>query len=308
VEKDKAKEKVATALASKKASQDSMEQLQQQLAIAQRVIKDTKHEAQRREVRMIKKFQRAHAATDEFAKAMVQEAQSDADATLQATVKKVKLQANRKMEAVKQAAKKKLKRTVQQLIKQQEGTAKQAPSLTVVATPNKTAVTPVVEPAPEPATKPVGKPAVGAKATPVKPEPASTVVSAVSQSNKKAVKKTPVTIAIKNASPHPTAKVAEPKQKMPGLRYMGCFSDRLDDRDLPIYHGQVATPEQCGASCEALSKGFRYAGIQNGDQCFCGASYGKHGNEPAATCFKQCSGADRELCGGVHRNSVYRLQ
>lgn len=46
---------------------------------------------------MMKKFEQAHAASDAFAEAMVREAQSDADATLQATLKKEKQQANRKV-------------------------------------------------------------------------------------------------------------------------------------------------------------------------------------------------------------------
>lgn len=49
-EKGKAKETVAAALAAKKASQSSTEQLQQQLAIAQRAIKETEDRAQRRQV------------------------------------------------------------------------------------------------------------------------------------------------------------------------------------------------------------------------------------------------------------------
>merc|ERR1712094_15940 len=83
------------------------------------------------------------------------------------------------------------------------------------------------------------------------------LVPAVPPSNKKAVTTAPAMIAVKKASAHPAAKEAEHKQKPSGLRYMGCFSDRLDDRDLPTYYGQVATPEQCGASCEALNKGYR---------------------------------------------------
>lgn len=248
---------------------------------------------------MMKKFERAHAASDAFAEAMVREAQSDADATLQATLKKEKQQANRKVKAVKKAAKKKLKHALKQLIKQQGGTVKQALKLTAAVAPPKPAV--------EPTVKPVLK-AAAKVASPAKPEPASTVVPAVPPSNNKAVTKAPAMISVKKAIAHPAAKETDHQQKPSGLTYMGCFSDRLDDRDLSSYHGQVATPEQCGASCEALNKGYRYAGIQNGDQCFCGVSYGRHGNEPAATCFKQCSGAHGELCGGVHRNSVYRLQ
>ena len=56
-----------------------------------------------------------------------------------------------------------------------------------------------------------------------------------------------------------------------------------------------------------FATGYKYAGVQNGYNCSCGDSYGKHGmalNE-AEECNKRCHGEPPQICGGEHRNSVF---
>jgi len=103
---------------------------------------------------------------------------------------------------------------------------------------------------------------------------------------------------------------AKDKKAVKALKvgYVGCFSDRLDDRDLP-HHMLIpaANPAQCASMCQAMDKSLAYAALQHGNQCFCGASYGKHGREPPATCFMRCKESPSKRCGGISRNSVYHV-
>jgi len=51
--------------------------------------------------------------------------------------------------------------------------------------------------------------------------------------------------------------------------------------------------------------GLKYAGVQNGNQCFCGNSYGRYGVKSESDCNKKCSGNADQICGGSWRNNVY---
>jgi len=85
--------------------------------------------------------------------------------------------------------------------------------------------------------------------------------------------------------------------------YQGCFVDN-QQRDLPAQGPQI--PQQTVEACQTYcrSKSFKYAGIQDGNECYCGNSYGKFGSEPSG-CRTLCSGNANEFCGDVWRNSVY---
>ncbi len=97
-----------------------------------------------------------------------------------------------------------------------------------------------------------------------------------------------------------TASFAQPA----GTRNLGCFKDTYD-RDLTGYAQQDAqlTLQSCASICR--QKGFKYAAAQNGNQCFCGNSYGKHGK--ATNCDTKCAGNSNEICGGSWANSLYEL-
>ncbi len=89
--------------------------------------------------------------------------------------------------------------------------------------------------------------------------------------------------------------------------YKGCFLDK-PHRDLTGFSGKIKdmTPEKCFVKCAKL--GFRYAGLQNTGQCFCGNNYNKYGSLPEKKCKCLCKGDDGETCGCEWSNKVYELR
>jgi hypothetical protein len=102
----------------------------------------------------------------------------------------------------------------------------------------------------------------------------------------------------------PTVPVAPTVPTAPTApRYVGCFKDPNNPFDLDGHLERSAqnTPERCIQTCAA--KGYRYAGVQYGESCLCGQSYGRFGQ--AANCNVACTGNPRQVCGGGNANSVY---
>ena len=91
-----------------------------------------------------------------------------------------------------------------------------------------------------------------------------------------------------------------------GSRYIGCFADQTDVRDLGGYtfNNGAMTTSSCISTCN--ERGFKYASTQFGSHCFCGNSYGRYG--ASTNCNMPCSGKSSEICGGGWANSVYRVQ
>jgi len=87
------------------------------------------------------------------------------------------------------------------------------------------------------------------------------------------------------------------------LKYVGCFQDSVNPRDLNDANMTYVdmTAEMCNAYCSQLE--FKYFGLQNSSQCFCGNSYGKFGL--SNNCQMSCSGNAQQKCGGNYVNSVY---
>jgi choice-of-anchor C domain-containing protein len=93
-------------------------------------------------------------------------------------------------------------------------------------------------------------------------------------------------------------------------KYLGCYKDSgdpfgLNGRDLNgfMFQSKDMTPQKCISLCN--QKGFKYAGVQYSNQCFCGNSYGKYG--VATNCDMPCSGNRDKMCGGFWANSVYGI-
>ena len=88
------------------------------------------------------------------------------------------------------------------------------------------------------------------------------------------------------------------------LNYIGCFDDS-SDRLLNGSYKQTPgnTVESCGVYCGGL--GFKYAGLEFGNQCFCGSDLPS--NATAAACDTPCAGNDRETCGGTWTLSIYEI-
>jgi hypothetical protein len=91
---------------------------------------------------------------------------------------------------------------------------------------------------------------------------------------------------------------------------LGCYADNDKapsagtagrDLDGAITQSNSLTKAQCVTNCG--SQGFGYAGLQFGQWCFCGQSYGKFGF--SSGCSMPCAGDPNEICGGSWANSVY---
>lgn len=82
------------------------------------------------------------------------------------------------------------------------------------------------------------------------------------------------------------------------FEYVGCFRDDAHDRDLIKRKGAHMKREECALACTD----FAYFGQQWEGECFCGTSYGKHGELPTSAC--DC---DAKNVGG-DRNCVYRYE
>ena len=86
---------------------------------------------------------------------------------------------------------------------------------------------------------------------------------------------------------------------------MGCFIDRIGDRDLNVFISDEMpfTVDQCLQACQI--KGFLYAAIQYGNECRCGNQFGKYGQTSDDQCHYRCP-KSLEMCGGNYRNSIYQ--
>ncbi|CAD5124776.1 DgyrCDS13039 [Dimorphilus gyrociliatus] len=88
--------------------------------------------------------------------------------------------------------------------------------------------------------------------------------------------------------------------------HLGCFKDKADDKDLPqhIWASDTNTIKSCIDGCR--QQGFRFAGVQNARDCFCGNNlHRKHST--ADNCNKHCPGNGGQICGGENANNVYNV-
>jgi glucan endo-1,3-alpha-glucosidase len=88
--------------------------------------------------------------------------------------------------------------------------------------------------------------------------------------------------------------------------YVGCFVD-AGDRDMPDQQADdnAMSTIVCAEHCRGRNA--KYFGLQNGRSCFCSNSYGRYGQAPPNECSAACWGNKAEMCGGMWRNSVYRM-
>ncbi|KAI8806739.1 WSC domain-containing protein [Cladochytrium replicatum] len=87
-------------------------------------------------------------------------------------------------------------------------------------------------------------------------------------------------------------------------KYVGCHEDNIQDRALSegaSYNG-LMTPEVCAKAC--IAKGFKFAGVEYGYQCYCGNSV-KYGPIEESKCFMPCQGNDELTCGGESNIGLY---
>ena len=95
----------------------------------------------------------------------------------------------------------------------------------------------------------------------------------------------------------PSARV----QQIPGWRYSWCFTDSETRAITGASHtGADMTPARCARLC----CGFRYFGLENGNECFCGNSVSSSSAGPEE-CGMSCAGDGNFDCGGGWRLTVY---
>jgi len=89
--------------------------------------------------------------------------------------------------------------------------------------------------------------------------------------------------------------------------HLGCYEDG-PERTLEgsTYFTRLPlTVELCQQYC--ASKGYQYAGLEMGNECYCGNSINKgRGLKPASECNAGCVGNPLQKCGGPWRLSLYR--
>ncbi|KAL8673984.1 MAG: hypothetical protein Q9168_001627 [Polycauliona sp. 1 TL-2023] len=87
----------------------------------------------------------------------------------------------------------------------------------------------------------------------------------------------------------------------------GCFLDALNPRSLgsqPEWWGQKISSSNCVEHCDSIHA--KYAGTENGGQCFCGNELVNSVSHPGK-CTSKCAGDDSEICGGSAHLSIYSL-
>ncbi len=87
---------------------------------------------------------------------------------------------------------------------------------------------------------------------------------------------------------------------------LGCFGDSYN-RDLDgIFFDlfSINSPKESIKKC--FNFNFRYAGLQNGFQCWCGDKYGKFGSVESKNCYISCPKGN-ETCGGEFFNDIFEI-
>jgi len=100
---------------------------------------------------------------------------------------------------------------------------------------------------------------------------------------------------------------AAPAARQPGPlgepEHLGCYADLPSQRDLPELLPMFSVdPQRCAYAC--ADRGFKYAGLQDGAECWCGTEYGRYGASTA--CKRSCTANLQRRCGGPYANDVYR--
>ncbi|KAF8307707.1 hypothetical protein DL93DRAFT_1994463 [Clavulina sp. PMI_390] len=91
---------------------------------------------------------------------------------------------------------------------------------------------------------------------------------------------------------------------------LGCYSDSTTTRALQGYAATTSTntPANCESTC--LNQGFTYAGVEYGQECYCGnsivVSSGGGSVASSSDCNMACSGDSTQTCGAGNRMFIYQ--
>jgi hypothetical protein len=97
---------------------------------------------------------------------------------------------------------------------------------------------------------------------------------------------------------------AEKQIASASARYLGCFFEK-NPRALDGSYVQ-GDKQMTNATCRAFCKqsGFRYAGTEWGQECYCGNTLPDM-LLPESACDHKCTGNELEICGGYLRLSIF---
>lgn len=100
-------------------------------------------------------------------------------------------------------------------------------------------------------------------------------------------------------SPPPTSET--------GWSSLGCYTDSVGSRTLSVGMG---VPDLTNARCQAACRagGFKYAGTEYAQECFCGNSLASSGAAATSGCNMACQGDSSEMCGGPDRLTIWEYQ
>ena len=87
---------------------------------------------------------------------------------------------------------------------------------------------------------------------------------------------------------------------------MGCYHDREGNHDLPDKVQGRLPAYQCVNEC--AQKRLKYAGVQNGGDCFCGNVSGNFGGADEFLCQQRCEGFGLQNCGGHMVNAIFMTE
>jgi len=102
----------------------------------------------------------------------------------------------------------------------------------------------------------------------------------------------------------PQAATPQIVQTVGPYKFLSCYTEGTNVRALGS--ASTAGSTMTVQSCEAFCNGYTYFGVEYGQECYCGNSFG-NGSVPAPNtdCNMVCAGNGGEYCGAGNRLLVY---
>ncbi|KAF8318126.1 WSC-domain-containing protein [Clavulina sp. PMI_390] len=119
------------------------------------------------------------------------------------------------------------------------------------------------------------------------------------------------TVTVSGTSTPTTTSTSTSASSSPTWTSLGCFTD-ANTRALSgpnVIYSTTNTPQVCIAYC--TSQGYSLAGVESGQECWCGNSVrysggaGQMSDTPATSCGTVCTGDKSQTCGGSWYLSIY---
>ena len=116
-------------------------------------------------------------------------------------------------------------------------------------------------------------------------------------------------------TPEPTTTEPSHVPSPTSWKALGCYTD--DDPDFPVLERKLTDGDGDGdasldvSSCEddcweaSVNGTVLYAGVKQGDQCWCGSFVGGQTSPDQTECDMPCSGDKEQICGGKERINVF---